>query len=107
MSSVGATVGFAFEAAHWLPYVGENHKCRRMHGHSYKVAVTCSGPVATDGMVLDYAEIKEVVRPIIKRYDHTTLNDHMVNPTCENICVCIWDQIDLPSLSAVMVRETD
>lgn len=107
--NVEVTVEFAFEAAHWLPKVAEDHKCRRMHGHSYKVAVTVAGPVGEDGMVMDYATIKQYVDPIIKALDHTTLNDAHDNPTCENLCVAIWNKvsIDLLELSAVTVRETD
>jgi 6-pyruvoyltetrahydropterin/6-carboxytetrahydropterin synthase len=27
---------FNFEAAHWLPHVPPDHKCHRLHGHSYR-----------------------------------------------------------------------
>lgn len=116
---VEVTVEFAFEAAHWLPHVHETHKCRRMHGHSYKVAVTLAGEVVSDetglkryshGMVMDYAHIKTVVNPVIKKLDHTTLNDWLPNPTCENLCIGIWDAIAeymLGLLAVVTVRETD
>jgi 6-pyruvoyltetrahydropterin/6-carboxytetrahydropterin synthase len=107
MSSVDVTVEFTFEAAHWLPNVPENHKCRRMHGHSYKVAITVSGEVGDDGMVTDYANIKQAVNPIIAKLDHTNLNDALHNPTCENLCIGLWQQIELPGLTAVTVRETD
>ncbi|MFW2389327.1 MAG: 6-pyruvoyl trahydropterin synthase family protein, partial [Polyangiales bacterium] len=30
---------FRFEAAHLLPNVPEGHKCKRLHGHSYRVRV--------------------------------------------------------------------
>ena len=30
---------FRFEAAHLLPKVPDGHKCRRLHGHSFKVEV--------------------------------------------------------------------
>ena len=31
---------FTFEAAHFLPTFPDGHKCRRLHGHSFKVDVT-------------------------------------------------------------------
>jgi len=48
---------FDFDAAHFLPNVARNHKCRRMHGHTYRVEIICWGVVDARGMVLDYAEI--------------------------------------------------
>ena len=30
---------FDFDAAHWLPHVADGHKCKRMHGHTYRVEV--------------------------------------------------------------------
>ena len=36
---------FRFEAAHRLPNVPETHRCRRLHGHSYRVEVQLEGPV--------------------------------------------------------------
>jgi 6-pyruvoyltetrahydropterin/6-carboxytetrahydropterin synthase len=109
MNIVEVTVEFAFEAAHWLPLVPEGHKCRRLHGHSYKVAVTVAGSVQDDGMVTDFANIKQVVKPIIGKLDHSSLNDQHSNPTCENLCIAIWMDIgdQLPGLAAVTVRETD
>ena len=102
------TVEYTFEAAHWLPKVPDTHKCHRLHGHSYKVAVTVADEVRDDGMVMDYADISHHTKPLITQLDHQTLNDIIDNPTCENLCLWLWNQLTphLP-LSAVTVRETD
>jgi len=34
---------FNFDAAHYLPHVPDGHKCKRLHGHSYWVRITCKG----------------------------------------------------------------
>ena len=35
---------FQFEAAHLLPHLPKSHKCRRLHGHSFRVEIAVSGP---------------------------------------------------------------
>jgi len=102
---------FTFEAAHLLPNVPAGHKCGRLHGHSYRVQVHVSGePDTESGWIMDFADIKKVVRPIIKELDHYYLNDisGLENPTSENISRWLWDKLLplLPSLSKIMISET-
>ena len=102
---------FGFESAHSLPNVAEGHKCRRVHGHSFRVAVRVEGPVgAESGWVMDFAELKAAVQPTVDALDHRYLNelDGLENPTSEHIAVWIWDRIapELPGLVAVEVHET-
>lgn len=97
---------FTFEAAHWLPRVPEGHKCRRLHGHSYRVEVHIDGPVGDDGMVLDFADIKQAWTPLDDALDHRCLNGVLENPTSENLARFIWDNLRLPGLARVVVRET-
>ena len=102
---------FGFESAHWLPNVPEGHKCRRMHGHSFRAVVRVEGAVGdASGWVMDFAELKAAVQPAIDELDHRSLNDvdGLENPTSERIAVWIWNRIadQLPGLSAVEVRET-
>src|SRR5690348_14371875 len=39
---------YRFEAAHFLPKVPPQHKCARMHGHSYLVEISIDGEVDAD-----------------------------------------------------------
>lgn len=96
-----------FEAAHWLPNVPEEHKCRRMHGHSYRVVITVKGLV-TNGMVVDYADIKAAADPLVELLDHHIVNDHVPNSTSENLAVWFWEGLhgSLPELFSVRVHET-
>jgi 6-pyruvoyltetrahydropterin/6-carboxytetrahydropterin synthase len=101
---------FTFEAAHRLPLVPEGHKCRRLHGHSYRVELHVEGLVGADGMVIDFADIKAAWRPLHDLLDHRYLNDveGLDNPTSEVLARWIWHRLDeaLPGLARVVVRET-
>lgn len=103
--------GFDFEAAHWLPCFPEGHKCRRMHGHSFRVEVVVEGEVPDGrGYLIDYGDIKNAIAPIRDRLDHYCLNEieGLENPTSEVIAVWIWDRLKpaLPDLAEVVVHET-
>jgi 6-pyruvoyltetrahydropterin/6-carboxytetrahydropterin synthase len=102
---------FRFEAAHHLPQVPETHRCRRLHGHSYRVELQLQGPVdPKTGFVVDFFEVEAAFAPLLARLDHYCLNDvaGLENPTAENIAIWIWDRIKpaLSSLSHVRVYET-
>ncbi len=102
---------FAFEAAHSLPAVPEGHKCRQVHGHSYRITVHVEGDVGDEsGWVLDFGELKDLFEPLKHQLDHKYLNDieGLANPTSENLAIWIWNRMksDLPGLSQVVVRET-
>lgn len=102
---------FKFEAAHRLPNVPAEHKCSRLHGHSYQVQVHVKGPIeAKSGWVVDFGNIKDACKPIIDRLDHYYLNEipGLENPTSELLAAWIWKELasSLPMMSAVQVRET-
>ena len=94
-----------------LPNVPEQHKCRRLHGHSFRIAVHVEGDIAAEsGWVMDFADISKAFQPIFEILDHRYLNDieGLENPTSENIARWIWDKLEgkLPGLAAVQIKET-
>ncbi|MHB1700170.1 MAG: 6-carboxytetrahydropterin synthase QueD [Acidobacteriaceae bacterium] len=102
---------FTFEAAHRLPHVPEGHKCARLHGHSFHVAVHVAGEVGADSSwVMDFSDIKLAFEPLHRQLDHSYLNDlpGLENPTSEAIARWIWERLaqTLPGLCLVLVRET-
>jgi len=78
MTKIRVTKRFHFEMAHALfQYDG---LCRNIHGHSYNLQVSLIGEVKKepghpkDGMVLDFGDLKKVVKSkIVDRFDHALL----------------------------------
>ncbi len=102
---------FKFDAAHRLPNLPPDHKCSRLHGHTFKVIIMLEAPVGTDtGWVRDFAEIKRLSAPVIDELDHTFLNDipGLENPTSENIAIWVWNILKplIPELSSIEIKET-
>lgn len=89
------TVEDSFAAGHYLrDYRG---KCENPHGHNYKVRVTLRGAeLDKAGLLLDFKDLKEVMKHVIERLDHQMLNDiepfTMLNPSAENIAKYFYDQ---------------
>ena len=102
---------FTFEAAHRLPNVAPDHKCARLHGHSFRAEVHVEGEVdAASGWVMDFADIRAACEPIRLELDHHYLNEiaGLENPTSEVLAQWIWRRLApaLPDLACIVVRET-
>lgn len=101
---------FGFEAAHWLPRVPKGHKCAQMHGHSYRFAVHVRGEVDEMGWVMDFAEMRKIVDPVVEELDHRCLNEiaGLENPTAERITKWLWDRLKpgLKGMIRIELHET-
>ena len=102
---------FTLDSAHYLPHVPESHKCRRVHGHTFRVAVHVSGPLHPElGWVADFADLQAAFAPLHDALDHRLLNDvdGLENPTSERLAEWIWQRLapSLPGLTRVVVKET-
>ena len=116
---------FTFDAAHRLCRrdltESQNYdlygKCATLHGHTYRLQVCVSGQVDASGMILHFADLKQLVKThILSRYDHALLNDldeYLDRPTtAENMVFHIFDTLRMPlenrriTLEAVTLFET-
>jgi 6-pyruvoyltetrahydropterin/6-carboxytetrahydropterin synthase len=102
---------FQIESAHSLPNVPAGHKCGRIHGHSFRIRICIVGePGPKTGWVMDFADIKEIFKPLYEQLDHRYLNEieGLENPTSEAIATWIWVRLkpELPMLSKVVIHET-
>ena len=89
------TVDAGFSSGHYLRnYRG---KCENPHGHNYKVKVTLRGrELDHSGLLLDFKELKNVLRPVVEYLDHKMINDlepfTVINPSAENLAKYFFDE---------------
>lgn len=106
------TVEAGFSSGHYLRnYHG---RCENPHGHNYKVCVTLAGEALDPtGLLLDFKQLKQVMRPVIDRIDHQMLNDlepfTEINPSAENLARYFYDQTNdqLCTMTSGRVRVKD
>ena len=102
---------FQIESARSLPNLPKSHPCSRVHGHSFKIILTLTGPLdPVLGWVQDYNEITEKFQPLLQKLDHNYLNDirGLDNPTSEKLAAWIYGHLQpqLPLLTRVTICET-
>jgi 6-pyruvoyltetrahydropterin/6-carboxytetrahydropterin synthase len=99
-----------FDAAHYLPSLSEGHKCKEMHGHTYRLKVWLEGKPSAIGWVMDFSEVKKILQPVLDKIDHKVLNnvEGLANPTCELVAMWLWNELKprLPLLKKVELHET-
>lgn len=65
---------FTFAAAHAIR--GHTRGCQNLHGHNYRVRVHLTAERLDElGMVLDFADLKEMMQEILGPFDHRVIND--------------------------------
>jgi len=109
-----------FAAGHALRnYKG---KCENVHGHNYRIQITCTGEKLNSiGLLVDFVEVKREMKVVIERLDHQFINDlapfDVINPSAENLAKYFYDEVskkieagstEAPvKISQVTVWETD
>ena len=84
---------FVFDAAHNL--IHYHGKCEKLHGHTYKLRIVLDGQPDSEGMIMDFIELKQIVKEkILSRLDHSYINDIITQPSAENIALWIWRELE-------------
>lgn len=85
---------FELAGAHQLN-LDRDSKCNQLHGHNWMVTVCCrSDVVGTDGMVIDFIEIKKAFKKEVHaKLDHANLNAYFGQPTAENIAKWVYEHL--------------
>lgn len=101
---------FSLECAHWLPNVPDDHKCKRLHGHSYQVELGIGGVVDTrTRWIMDYADVAAAWQVVHDALDHRCLNEvpGLANPTCEELLMWIVGALrPVLNVQAIRIGET-
>ncbi len=102
---IRAVIGVSetFSAAHYIP---GHWKCGKTHGHNFKVEVEIEGEIK-DGMVMDFYDLKKILKEILEKYDHDLLNKYIENPTSENICIAIFNELKNRGINVIRVRVSE
>jgi 6-pyruvoyltetrahydropterin/6-carboxytetrahydropterin synthase len=73
--------GLGFSAAHFI--IGHK-KCEHLHGHNWRVGVIVEGEPDERGLVVDFLELKQLLRQLCGGYDHRLLMPAK-NPAVERL----------------------
>jgi len=98
---VGVSEGFS--AAHSIP---GHEKCGRIHGHNFIVSVEVEGELK-NGMIIDFFELKRILREILSKFDHSLINEIIEIPTSENIALYIFEELKRRGLNVICVRVSE
>ena len=91
------TITQDFSASHQLRNYGG--KCENMHGHNFGVEVVVEGDKLDDKVhyLVDFKEIKQLTKDVLKRLDHKHLNEvecfNEINPSSENLAMFIYNEL--------------
>lgn len=96
-----------FEAARQVEMLPAGHRCRRMHGHGF--TATAYAAVPTEWVAYPGGEVAALQQQINRCAEILTygvLNEHLAQPTDENLARWIRARLDTPGIDRVAVQST-
>lgn len=96
-----------FEAARQVEALPTGHRCRNMHGHGFTATAYAAVPadwVAYPGG--EVAALQQQINLCTDRLTYGVLNQHLAQPTDENLARWIRERLDTPGVTRVAVQST-
>lgn len=96
-----------FEAACSIPLLPEGHRSRQLHGHSFLAKLRAELPA--DWAAFPGGEVEQLqarLADCIAPLDYAHLNDHLDEPTDENIARWVRARLDVPGIRNVGIQST-
>lgn len=94
-----------FDAAHFIEQGPQDHRYRKLHGHSFKVEASVKGEMQEAGWVADLESLDVALKAVAAELDHGLLNDKpgLEVPTLERLCLYFAERLKarFPGLSRV------
>ena len=98
---------FSFQASHQLPNVPDDHKCKNMHGHTFRVVLHLEASLENTEVI----RIEKICAELKANLDRKCLNqvNGLENPTSEILASWIWLRLESLSIpiSKVEVMENN
>jgi 6-pyruvoyltetrahydropterin/6-carboxytetrahydropterin synthase len=101
---------FRLSCAHSVTSFGDDHKCSRKHGHTYKIRIDVHKHVNPEtNIAMAFQDIEDAWNKVGQPLDHTDLNLKFAQPTTEVLAMYIHGQMtmQLGHSCSVEVRETE
>ncbi|MBF0193018.1 MAG: 6-carboxytetrahydropterin synthase [Magnetococcales bacterium] len=96
-----------FEAALKVPFLPDSHPSHHLHGHSYYARIRARLPNGWSPFPGDETQgITKALTQTVAPLDYSFLNDHIKNPTDENLARWLWQRLEIPGLESVGIQST-
>tara|TARA_Y100001960_G_C14752795_1_gene869466 strand:- start:398 stop:1492 length:1095 start_codon:yes stop_codon:yes gene_type:complete len=96
-----------FEAARLVEILPDEHKSKKLHGHSFNAKIRANLP--SDWASFTGSESKDlqsIIKQSVDPIDYSFLNDLIAIPTDENIARWLWSQLNIPGLESIGIEST-
>ncbi len=97
----------AFQSARRIGLLPDGHRARRLHGHSFVARVSAAIAPGWAGFAgAEAAELRERLERCVAPLDYQLLNEHLEEPTDENLARWIKARLEIPAVEQTGIQST-